>query len=242
MPLAIKRGCVILEVLDQGAGFGSFIKDLRLSLVNLATAVHRDRTSLPCQNAKWPRSAKHAASRLYGLEIGADKLGAPWLSIGSCAFLRLNQAIVRRDTSGFAGGKQSFDEAAADQPAALHPCDARRLCHYRGLRAARKSAFLRPRISFIDEDYGMTTFDEREKAFESKFAHDEELRFKSTVRRNKLFGLWAAEKLGLSGDGGRGLRQIRRQGRFRAAGRRGRAAQAARRLRRQERRPVRSSS
>jgi hypothetical protein len=45
----------------------------------------------------------------------------------------------------------------------------------------------------------MTTFDEREKGFERKFAHDEELRFKATVRRNKLFGLWVAEKLGLSG-------------------------------------------
>ena len=45
----------------------------------------------------------------------------------------------------------------------------------------------------------MTTFDEREKAYEQKFAHDEELRFKATVRRNKLLGLWAAEKLGLSG-------------------------------------------
>ncbi|WP_088343029.1 MULTISPECIES: DUF1476 domain-containing protein [Rhodomicrobium] len=46
----------------------------------------------------------------------------------------------------------------------------------------------------------MTTFEEREKGFERKFAHDEELRFKATVRRNKLFGLWAAQKLGLSGD------------------------------------------
>jgi len=45
----------------------------------------------------------------------------------------------------------------------------------------------------------MTTFDEREKAFEKKFALDEELRFKATVRRNKLLGLWAAEKLGLTG-------------------------------------------
>src|SRR5688572_16534289 len=45
----------------------------------------------------------------------------------------------------------------------------------------------------------MTTFDEREKGFERKFAHDEELRFKATARRNRLFGLWAAEKLGLSG-------------------------------------------
>jgi hypothetical protein len=44
-----------------------------------------------------------------------------------------------------------------------------------------------------------TTFDKREEGFEKKFAHDEELRFKATARRNKLLGLWAAEKLGLSG-------------------------------------------
>ena len=46
----------------------------------------------------------------------------------------------------------------------------------------------------------MTTFDKREEGFEKKFAHDEELRFKANARRNKLLGLWAAEKLGLSGD------------------------------------------
>jgi hypothetical protein len=46
----------------------------------------------------------------------------------------------------------------------------------------------------------MTTFDKREEAFEKKFAHDEDLRFKATARRNKLLGLWAAEKLGLSGE------------------------------------------
>ena len=45
----------------------------------------------------------------------------------------------------------------------------------------------------------MTTFDKREEAFEKQFAHDEELRFKATARRNKLLGLWAAEKLGLAG-------------------------------------------
>lgn len=45
----------------------------------------------------------------------------------------------------------------------------------------------------------MTTFDKREEAFEKQFAHDEELRFKATARRNKTLGLWAAEKLGLSG-------------------------------------------
>lgn len=44
----------------------------------------------------------------------------------------------------------------------------------------------------------MTTFDDRESAFENKFAHDEELLFKITARRNKLLGLWAADKMGLT--------------------------------------------
>jgi len=45
----------------------------------------------------------------------------------------------------------------------------------------------------------MTTFDKREEGFEKKFALDEELLFKAGARRNKLLGMWAAEKLGLSG-------------------------------------------
>jgi hypothetical protein len=45
----------------------------------------------------------------------------------------------------------------------------------------------------------MTTFDERKDAFERKFALDEELRFKATARRNRLFGLWAAAQLGKEG-------------------------------------------
>src|SRR5262245_46699150 len=45
----------------------------------------------------------------------------------------------------------------------------------------------------------MSTFDKREEGFERKFAFDEELKFKATARRNRLLGLWAAEKLGLSG-------------------------------------------
>jgi hypothetical protein len=45
----------------------------------------------------------------------------------------------------------------------------------------------------------MTTFNDRKDAFESKFAHDEELRFKAMARRNKLFGLWAAAQLSQSG-------------------------------------------
>lgn len=45
----------------------------------------------------------------------------------------------------------------------------------------------------------MTTFKKREEGFEQKFAHDQELRFKASARRNKLLGLWAAEMLGLAG-------------------------------------------
>ena len=46
----------------------------------------------------------------------------------------------------------------------------------------------------------MSSMDERGESFERKFAHDEELKFKALARRNKLLGLWAAEKLGKSGS------------------------------------------
>ena len=44
----------------------------------------------------------------------------------------------------------------------------------------------------------MTTFDNREQAFENKFAHDEEMNFRITARRNRLLGQWAAEKMSLT--------------------------------------------
>ncbi|MES2600540.1 MAG: DUF1476 domain-containing protein [Pseudomonadota bacterium] len=46
----------------------------------------------------------------------------------------------------------------------------------------------------------MSTFDKRQEGFEKKFALDEEQKFKAEARRNKLLGLWAAEKLGKTGD------------------------------------------
>ncbi len=45
----------------------------------------------------------------------------------------------------------------------------------------------------------MTTFDKREEGFEKKFAHDAELQFKANARRNRMLGLWAAAKLGITG-------------------------------------------
>jgi hypothetical protein len=46
----------------------------------------------------------------------------------------------------------------------------------------------------------MASMDDRKDAFENKFAHDEELKFKAMARRNKMLGLWAAEKLGKTGE------------------------------------------
>lgn len=46
----------------------------------------------------------------------------------------------------------------------------------------------------------MSTFDDRERAFETKFAHDQEMQFKAVSRRNKRLGLWAAELLGKTGQ------------------------------------------
>jgi hypothetical protein len=46
----------------------------------------------------------------------------------------------------------------------------------------------------------MTTFDDRERGFENKFAHDQEMQFKAVARRNRLLGLWAAGLLGKTGE------------------------------------------
>ena len=46
----------------------------------------------------------------------------------------------------------------------------------------------------------MTNFEDREKGFERKFAHDEELKFRATARRNRLLGLWAADLMGVTGE------------------------------------------
>jgi hypothetical protein len=49
-------------------------------------------------------------------------------------------------------------------------------------------------------DGQVTTFDERESAFENKFAHDAEMQFRAEARRNKLLGLWAADLMALTGE------------------------------------------
>ena len=65
----------------------------------------------------------------------------------------------------------------------------------------------------------MTQFDDRERAFETKFAHDEEMKFRITARRNRLLGEWAARQMGLSEAETEILRQGRRSLRLRGSGR-----------------------
>jgi hypothetical protein len=60
---------------------------------------------------------------------------------------------------------------------------------------------MRLRVSIGRTSAMSNIFDDREKQFENKYKHDEELRFKVTVRRNKLIGLWAAKEMGLVGAG-----------------------------------------
>ncbi|MEM7775498.1 MAG: DUF1476 domain-containing protein [Pseudomonadota bacterium] len=59
-------------------------------------------------------------------------------------------------------------------------------------------ASIRPVPEAVENE--MATFDDRERAFENKFAHDQELKFKAEARRNKMLADWAGEKLGLTGD------------------------------------------
>lgn len=53
---------------------------------------------------------------------------------------------------------------------------------------------------YVQVEMSMTQFDDREKAFEKKFAHDAELKFKAESRRNKMLAEWAASRMGLTGD------------------------------------------
>jgi hypothetical protein len=71
---------------------------------------------------------------------------------------------------------------------------------YLGTRGGSRNVGYLPSIRQGQEISGMTTFDRREEGFEKKFALDEEQKFKAEARRNKLLGLWVAEKLGISGD------------------------------------------
>lgn len=64
----------------------------------------------------------------------------------------------------------------------------------------------------------MTTFDDRERAFETKFARDEDMLFRVTARRNKLLGRWAAEKMGLTPEETEGYAKAVIQAAFEEAG------------------------
>jgi hypothetical protein len=66
------------------------------------------------------------------------------------------------------------------------------------LDAKPPASYLARHASGEPRGHLMTQFDDRERAFESKFAHDEEMKFRITARRNRLLGEWAARKMGLT--------------------------------------------
>src|ERR1700758_4063918 len=68
-------------------------------------------------------------------------------------------------------------------------------CPNRRIAAPARALYAPLRIAGVD----MTTFDERERGFENKFAHDQETEFKAVARRNRMLGLWAAGLMGLEG-------------------------------------------
>jgi hypothetical protein len=75
-------------------------------------------------------------------------------------------------------------------------------CLDAGAAICKAQAVIGARDCYANRNYegGMTTtFDKREEGFEKKFAHDEDLKFKASARRNRMLGMWAAEKLGLAG-------------------------------------------
>jgi hypothetical protein len=71
------------------------------------------------------------------------------------------------------------------------------LAGYLGREAGRRNRVHGHLLGMASGTPTMTTFDKREEEFERKFALDEELKFKTEARRNKLFGLWVADKLGM---------------------------------------------
>jgi hypothetical protein len=85
-----------------------------------------------------------------------------------------------------------------DSPGASAAVDLVILARYARLRDGRDPRGTR--FARQHHEAQMTTFDKREEGFEKQFAHDEELKFKAMARRNKMLGIWAAEKLGLTGD------------------------------------------
>ena len=118
-----------------------------------------------------------------------------------------------RATVPLVGRGQDRAEGQRDLPARARRRGDRRAARPQGDRQAGGDAGLirlRP-LSRAANRHGdrMTTFDDRERAFETKFAHDEEMKFRITARRNRLLGEWAARQMGLTDAESRILRQGR---------------------------------
>src|ERR1700734_2584505 len=151
--------------------------------------------------------------RLIGVYRGFVKsMGMPWLHFRtsrSAAATRAGNLLRATQFSGpsaprkLTEGDAEYNRHRPARPLPQRQCAPPNAVALTGHpRYARRQAICgvpRARAKPNAQGKHMTTFDKREEAFEKQFAHDEELKFKATARRNKLLGLWAAEKLGLSG-------------------------------------------
>jgi hypothetical protein len=110
-----------------------------------------------------------------------------------------NQVRSASNWAAAAAGLRRHVDLAAN---ARYPChDAKQGLHQKDGSAVRPiKAPAADCLRFLPaKGLDMTTFDERERSYEAKFARDEELRFKATARRDRRFGAWAAAQLGLTG-------------------------------------------
>jgi hypothetical protein len=98
------------------------------------------------------------------------------------------------------GAWRSLDAAVRPIPVAANPkpfaCKREVICRTAALRAGTGRPIWRGDF-LIDEDE-MSAFDDRERAYEAKYARDQEVQFRITARRNRLVGEWAAERMGLT--------------------------------------------
>ena len=181
--LRVEGGGVVLEILDQGAGLGSFVKDLGLAFVNLlALAVHG-----PVPAYGRPPETKIARPYVEGED---PVLAARF---GIVRAVNLVRGLLSRRRPSI-----QMRWPAAHSLGTGCPCDGSQVA-FAGGRSIDGAC---PDVSGVDGALlsEMTTFDDREKAFEAKYALDQEQEFKAIARRNRMLGLWAAEKMGLSSE------------------------------------------
>ena len=242
MLLRVERSCVILEVLDERAGLRALVKHLGLAFVDPTPLVHGswsfddhahalfrryplrvpwcgtiDLTAVFCLERSWPRPADGDIFQVRTLAEAGVRNNLNERRTGGLGS-RPNQAVDLSTGPGYGVTRNRVS----------------------GVRhATHDVAVQQNKNTAVAGRAGMTTFDNREKAFENKFARDADLKFRAESRRNKVLAEWAAEKLGITGDAVADYVKAVRKADLAREGRRRRRPQGAEGLRRQGRHGLR---